>query len=97
MPVIKTYAVDIDGTLCVERSEWWLYATAEPIKKNIRKINRLKRLGHTIILYTARFEEDREVTEAWMKKYRVQYDKIVFGKLRADHYVDNCSLRMEDL
>lgn len=97
MPVIKTYAVDIDGTLCVERSEWWLYAQAKPIPESIKKINRLKQQGHTIILYTSRFEEDRAVTTRWLKKHGVQYDKIVFNKLRADHYVDNNSLRMGDL
>ncbi len=97
MPEKKIYAVDLDGTLCTEGKEWWRYACAKPLPGSVKKINRLKRLGHTVIFYTARFEEDRNVTEAWLQKYRVQYDAIVFGKLRADFYVDNNSLRMEDL
>ncbi|KXH69807.1 MAG: hypothetical protein AM326_01670 [Candidatus Thorarchaeota archaeon SMTZ-45] len=94
---MATYAVDIDGTLCVEDRDWWKYAEAKPIKRNIAKINRLYREGHTIVLYTSRYEDDREVTAKWMKKHGVNYHRIEFGKFRADFYIDSVAKRPEEL
>ena len=33
------YAVDIDGTLCVESGNWWDYENATPIQEAINKVN----------------------------------------------------------
>lgn len=89
--------VDLDGTLCIERNEWWEYSKAEPIPEAIRKINQLYIMGHTIVVYTARFPEDEEVTKQWLKIHSVKYHRIVFGKFRAEMYIDNNSLRMEEV
>lgn len=89
--------VDIDGTLCEERERWWEYDLCEPLKGSKSVLDHLRSLGHTIVLFTARFEEDRSVTEAWLQKHNYPFDRIVFGKPRADMYIDNLSTRMEDL
>jgi uncharacterized HAD superfamily protein len=91
------YAVDIDGTLCVERNEWWHYDTAEPIKEAINKVNELFGQDHVIILFTSRFEEDRLVTREWLKKHKVRYTKLVMDKPRADIYIDNAAKRMDEI
>ena len=46
------YVFDLDGTLCTLTSGD--YVDADPITKNIRKVNDLYNDGHTIIIYTAR-------------------------------------------
>ena len=93
----KTYAVDIDGTLCVEKDEWWQYANAKPIRENIAKINELWEDGNTIVLYTARFKEDVDVTRTWLKANGVKYHRIVTEKFRADVYIDSAAKRPEEL
>ena len=91
------YAVDIDGTLCKEEEKWWEYQKAVPIREAIDKVNALFGQDHQIILYTARFEEDRKVTEFWLDKHKVRYHKLVMGKLRADIYIDNAAKRMDEI
>jgi uncharacterized HAD superfamily protein len=92
------YCFDIDGTLCVETRKWWDYKNAEPIPESIEKVKRkFYDDGHTIILYTARFEEDRKVTTDWLVKYKVPFHRLVMDKPFADVYVDNNMKKVEDL
>ena len=87
-------AYDLDGTLSVELEDWELYKYAPAIAGAIEELNALKEQGHTIIIHTARFEEDREVTIKWLRENKVRYDILVLGKPRADLYVDNNSCRV---
>ena len=89
------YAVDIDGTLCVEQKEFWNYDKAQPIPETIEKINKLFEDGHTIIIHTSRFEEDRVATTKWLHKHGVKYHRLITGKFRADIYVDSNAKRPE--
>lgn len=94
------YAVDIDGTLTEDDTNpenWFRYAEMKPIRETIAKINDLYMKGETIILFTARFEEDRQVTVNWMKINGVKYHRLIMDKLRADVYVDSASMRPEEL
>ena len=91
------YAVDIDGTLCVETNRWWEYDVAAPIQEAIHKVNALFGQGHKIIIHTARPEKDREVTEEWLDKHKVRYHRLVMDKYRADIYIDNAAKRMNEL
>ena len=49
----KKICFDIDGVICT--NTWGNYEKAEPILKNIKKINNLYEAGNTIILFTARY------------------------------------------
>ena len=53
----------------------------EPFPFAVETINKLKAEGHKIVLITARWDfEDvnvRELTEDWIKKQNIQYDKLV--------------------
>jgi len=91
------YAVDIDGTICLESEHWWEYDKALPIASAIEKVNNLFLDGHTIILFSARFHCDEKVTMDWLKEQGVRYHMLVLGKVKADVYIDNASLRMEEL
>jgi uncharacterized HAD superfamily protein len=90
-------AIDIDNTICKEQKHWWLYEEGIPIPENIEKINKMYDEGHIIIYYSARFEEDKEVTEKWFKRNGVKYHRLVLGKLKADLYIDNDSKRLDEL
>lgn len=89
-------AVDLDGTLCVEQENWWEYESAPPICEAISYINSLFGNGDEIVIYTSRLEEDRKITEKWLLENGVKYHRIVFGKFRADIYIDNNSMKIKE-
>jgi uncharacterized HAD superfamily protein len=87
----KTYVFDIDGTLTLE-SEGFGYETYRcrtPKDETIKMVQDLMKEGNTIILYTSRWESDREVTEEWLKKNFVPYDQLIFGKIQYDYWIDD--------
>lgn len=91
------YAVDLDGTL----TKGWVppekYLQAEPDEEAIRKINALHAKGHHIIIYTARWHQDWNVTYDWLEHHEVKFHVLIMGKLRADCYIDNASMRIEEV
>lgn len=92
------YAIDFDGTLCVN---------AYPdiglgIYHAIKNVRELKRLGHTIIINTCRVGKEADAAKAWLEWWRVPYDHFnenaperiaEFGgdarKISADRYIDD--------
>ena len=53
----------------------------------------MKKIGMNIIIWTARVEEEREVTEEWLKKNKIPYDDLIMGKPRATVYIDDLAHR----
>jgi len=93
----KVFAVDLDGTIAEETKENWRnYAAIKPRIKEIEFINKLSE-NNIIIIYTARPEEDFEVTREWLIKNNVKYNILVMGKLKADFYVDDRAITIENL
>jgi len=90
-------AIDVDGTICHEREVWWEYEKCVPIDGARETLLFLKNRGHKIVLSTARFESDREVTEKWLSDHDFVYDEIFFNKPKADLYIDNLTMTMEGL
>lgn len=94
-----TYVIDIDGVLShfpsppafnmTQEQMQVLYRSSVPDITNICKVNVLYDSGYVIILHTARYEKDRELTEEWLKKAEVKYHRLVMGKPRADKYIDD--------
>lgn len=101
-----TAVFDLDDTIC--RHENRAYATAVPIMPTIEKIQRLKKDGWEIIIYSARGqhscngylplieERNRATVEKWLKEHNVPFDRIVFGKPLGDIYVDDKGVSLED-
>ncbi len=90
-------AVDLDGTLCEEEENNFLdYLAVKPIVENIMKTNKLN-VGNMVFIYTSRFEEDRNVTEKWLDIHGVIYFKLIMNKFRAKYYIDNASLKMDEI
>lgn len=98
----KTFCFDIDNTICKTiRSD---YKKSKPILKNINCINDLYNQGHIIKIYTARFmgrtndnsrlatKKAKKITLNQLKKWKVKFHKIYFGKPSSDFYIDDKNL-----
>ena len=84
--------VDIDETIC-ESPENREYSKAEPLVKNIEKINSLYDEGNEIIYWTARGTGSgidwRGVTIEQFDRWGVKYHEIKFGKPIYDLFIDD--------
>ena len=90
---------DIDNVIC--RTKNSNYKKSTPIKKNIKIINLLKNRGHYIKLFTARYmgrnnenkvlakKKGLKVTVDQLKKWKVRYNKLIFGKPSYDLFIDD--------
>jgi hydroxymethylpyrimidine pyrophosphatase-like HAD family hydrolase len=91
-------AVDLDGTLSHEKEDnWFEYESCLPNEEHIRILNNELYPNHTIIIYTARAQEDEEVTKKWLEQHGVKYHELIFGKMRADLYLDENSGTFKDI
>ena len=84
----KTYCIDIDGVLTIE-TEGHDYEKRTPNVENINRVKSMYRSGHTVLLFTSRYPEDKEVTEEWLDKYAVPYNTLLFGKPYYDYIIDD--------
>jgi len=97
--------VDVDQTLCYSsatEANGWDYTKSIPMPRMIEKINKLKKDGHTIVIWTARgsisgkLKEALEVTTKQMKEWGVCYDEIKVGKPYYDLLIDDKTLNPID-
>ena len=102
---VKTICLDIDNTIC--KTIGSNYKKAKPILKNIKFINYLYENGFIIKIFTARYmgrnndnkikaeKMARKTTIKQLKKWKVKFHKIYFGKPSSDLYVDDKNLNFE--
>lgn len=95
---------DLDNTLITFPTINGDYSTCKPIIKNIDLLCKLKNLGHTIIIYTARgmktcknnlsmvIQNNSKIIFETLDKYNIPFDEIYFGKPYADFYVDDSAI-----
>ncbi len=98
----KIICFDLDNTLC--KTIGSRYHSSKPIKKNIKFVNLLYKKGYYIKIFTARFmgRSNQNVTLAQkkassmtinqLKKWKVNYHEVIFGKPSYDIFVDDKSL-----
>jgi len=79
-------AVDIDGTICKDGS-FPRYGEAEPLLEEIERLRELAE-HYFIVLWSARYEADRAITEAWLHRWQVPFSHLLLGKLPFDAFVD---------
>lgn len=72
------------------REYFW---NTKPNTEVIELMRTLSTKGHTIKIFTARYESMREVTERWLKQYSVPYTELQFNKPLADVYIDDKGIR----
>jgi len=93
----KVIAVDMDNTLCYGDSYTPLDCRiAEPNRKMISIINDLA-FDKFIVIYTARRVELSIETIRWLDKHNIRYNAISFKKTNTDLYIDDKSIRPEEL
>lgn len=87
----KTKVIDIDGILTKEIEGYSPdhYKNRTPIQRSINILKDYKNRGFNIVLHTARFPEDKQLTEDWLKKHDVPYDELILGKPQANTYYDD--------
>jgi len=95
----KIIAVDLDQTLTIGEYNYWK-DDIDDIKPNEKVVEWVKQQyweGNFIVIYTARKEMNRFITEMWLKKYVVWFHVLVMDKLRADIYLDDRNMKLEDI
>ena len=87
----KTYAFDLDGTLCSLTNG--KYELAEPFLDRIAHVNQLHELGHTILIFTARGVTSKRdlssLTSEQLTSWGIKFDKLVMGKPHFDLLIDD--------
>lgn len=110
MEYFKKYRIcfDFDNTLVTYPLESGNYETVEPINENIEFVRFLKKLGCTIIIYTARrmkthsgnvgkiIQDVGKITIDTLEKFEIPYDELYFGKPYAHAYVDDLVINAFD-
>lgn len=89
--------LDVDGTLCT--GECWTEEeclNAKPRKDIIDKVHEMYREGF-VLIYTARQESLMPATLQWLRKHGVPFHGWATGKKPADIYIDDKTLRPEEL
>lgn len=95
---------DLDNTLVTHPIISGDYTSVLPIQRNIDYLKLLHRLGHTIIIYTARrfrthhgnvgaiVADIGKITFDTLDKFDIPYDEIFFGKPYAQYYIDDLAV-----
>ncbi len=93
------YFIDIDGTICEIRKDLD-FTKCEPMKTRISQVNKFYDEGHTIVLYTGRSSETRNLTTKWLKQHNVKYHELIMDKpICTDgngRYIDDLNIHPED-
>ena len=93
--------VDIDDTICTmkHKTNPVNYSLAEPISKNIKKINEYYNEGHEIIYWTARGSTTgidwKEVTEKQLDSWGVKRHGLLMNKPYYDLYIDDKTINVK--
>lgn len=100
------FCYDLDNTLVSFSVIPNDYTTVEPIEKNIKKLRKLKEMGHYIIISTARRMQTHKgnvskiiadvgkITLDTLDKFNIPYDEIHFGKPHAHFYIDDLAVNL---
>ena len=98
----KTLCFDLDNVICTTKNN--NYHNSRPKKKVINFINQLYSEGYTIKIFTARFmgrnndniskakKKGYKLTLNQLRKWKLNYHKLIFGKPSFDLYIDDKSL-----
>ena len=84
--------IDLDGTICTEEKTF-SRNLAKPNKDAKESIEKLKNMGNTIIIYTARSWNEYEMTIDWLKKNIIPFDQLIMGKPTGDYWIDDRAIK----
>ena len=107
----KRIIFDIDGTICPIKSAGEKYEDLVPDKAMVERIREYKEQGAEIVLFTSRNMNSYQgniglinantakVLLAWLNKWEIPYDEIIYGKPWPGHegfYVDDRAVRPDE-
>jgi len=88
---MKTFIVDIDGTICTDSRG--RYELARPMKARIEYFNGLFDSGNRVIYWTARGgnsgKDWSELTEKQLEDWGVKYTELKMNKPAYDFWIDD--------
>lgn len=102
----KIFIFDIDDTICKTCNK--KYSESIPNKSIIKKINLLKKNGHIIKIFSARYmgrnKENYNLvkkkyyirTFRQLKKWGVNFDELILGKPSYDFFIDDKCYNIKD-
>jgi len=107
----QVYVFDLDGTITHKdpilgtmeisnpdiKKLQICYKNAKPNPTIVKKMAKIILNGNKIIIHTARHEEDRALTEEWLKNNNIPHSELVMGKPLGHFYLDDKSINMEDI
>ena len=106
-----SFIFDVDGTLCPIKKKEEQYADLVPYTAMVEKLRAYKEGGAKIILFTSRNMNSyngniglinantAKVMTAWLDKWQIPYDEIIYGKPWPGHkgfYVDDRTIRPDE-
>lgn len=106
-----SFVFDIDGTICPIKKKDEKYEDLVPFPEIVEKLKCYKENGARIVLYTSRNmnsyngniglinKHTAAVLSAWLEKWEIPYDEIVYGKVWPGHkgfYVDDRTVRPDE-
>lgn len=90
--------VDFDKTLTdPERDEWAPPEAQDPNPEMIDHVNEMYKSGKKIIIWTARQWEDAGKIAGWLQIHGVMHHGIRCNKGGADAYIDDKTIRPEEV
>jgi len=107
----KAIVIDVDGTLCREKTAGLSYAELEPDEEVAARLREYRRQGFYIIIYSSRQmrtfnrnlgkinAETLPVLVEWLNRHQIPYDEIHVGKPWCGFegfYVDDKSIRPDE-
>ena len=90
---------DLDNVIC--RTKNIEYKDATPIERTVKIINKAYNFKFKILIFTGRFygkcngnlnkilKMDNGLTKRQLKKWKIKYHRLIFGKPMFDVYVDD--------
>jgi uncharacterized HAD superfamily protein len=94
MSTKKVIFVDFDGTLCTEEKTFER-PLAAPLPGAREALERMRREGHTIVIWTARGWEQYRISKDWLDRHCFPYDQIIMGKPIASIFIDDRARHFE--
>lgn len=97
----KIFIFDLDNTICKTKKNFYL--KSKPKKDIIKKINQIKKNGHTVKVFTSRYMGRNNENRAYVKKkfyyktfkqlknWGLQFDELLMGKPSYDYFIDDKS------
>lgn len=99
---MKTYYVDVDGTLCNTKGNDYVHSAPDDrCRVIIDKVNALYDAGHQIIIWTARGMGSGinhfDLTRHQLRDWGVKYHELHMGKPSFDIIIDDKAMRPDEL